>query len=137
MGRSAGAWFVAGALGFTCSFAVPAVFGVSVPTLFISSMLSGFGAALAFEGMMKVWVQEFFPVLLLATAQGTIIAFARILAAIVAIWAPSLLMLNASGFFAFLTGVVAVAMLIGLRLSFLSGRTMAEQMNTLVAPVRL
>ncbi|WP_316859469.1 MFS transporter [uncultured Cohaesibacter sp.] len=118
-------WFVAGAVSFILSFAVPAVFGVTVPTLFVSSALSGFGAALAFEGMMKVWAQEFFPVLLLSTAQGSLIAFARILAAIMAIWAPSLLMLNASGFFAFLTGVMVVAMIIGLRLSFVSRNSVA------------
>ncbi|WP_176082812.1 MFS transporter [Martelella sp. HB161492] len=111
-------WFLAGALGFIMSFAVPAIFGVTVETLFISSILSGFGAALAFEGMMKVWTQEFFPVLLLATAQGSLIAFARVLAAIMAIFAPSLLMLNASGFFGFLTVVITIAMLFGLWLSY-------------------
>ena len=115
-------WFVAGAISFTLSFAVPAAFGVTVEMLFVSSVLSGFGAALAFEGMMKVWAQEFFPTLLLGTAQGSLIAFARVLAAIMAIWAPTLLMLDARGFFAFLTVVMATAMLIGLSLSFVSRR---------------
>ncbi|HZU65399.1 MAG TPA: MFS transporter [Novosphingobium sp.] len=122
-GRNRLGWFVSGGLAFIASFAVPAVLGVTVPSLFVSSLLSGFGGALAFEGIMKVWAQEFFPASLLGTAQGSVIAFGRILAALMAIWAPTLLMLNARGFFAFLTGVMALAMAIGLCLALHSERS--------------
>ena len=100
-------YFKVGAVCWVVSHLVYAVFGVSLPTAIISGLIGFVGLTFAFESIMKVWTQEQFPVLLRSTAQGTIIAVARLLAAVLATVTPLLLQLNVNLFFLFLSLVIA------------------------------
>lgn len=100
-------YFKVGAVCWVVSHLVYAVFGVSFPTAVISGLIGFVGLTFAFESIMKVWTQEQFPVLLRSTAQGTIIAVARLLAAVLATVTPLLLQLNVNLFFLFLSLVIA------------------------------
>ncbi|MEU6665672.1 hypothetical protein [Streptomyces sp. NPDC046727] len=72
------------------AYLIPPLFGFSLATLALSAAVNAIGRAFAFEGIMKTWAQESFPTLLRATAQGTVIAIARYLAAAFALThAPS------------------------------------------------
>lgn len=117
-GRHREAWYTVGAVGMLLSLGIPAVFGVTFASLVVAGFFGAIGTALAFEGIFKVWSQELFPTLLRATAQGTIIAIARVIAAIAAIWTPLLLGLDPRAFFGVLFVIVAVAMVAG----FVTGR---------------
>lgn len=57
---------------------------------------------------MKVWTQESFPTLLHTTAQGSIIAVARVVAAVAATITPTLLFANPRAFYAGLFVAVAI-----------------------------
>ncbi|WP_433519571.1 MFS transporter [Nonomuraea sp. CA-143628] len=81
-------YFLIGGIAMVAQYALPALFGFSLPLLFVGAFLAGFGGAFAFEGIMKVWTQESFPTLLRTTAQGSILFFARILAAALASVTP-------------------------------------------------
>ena len=70
---------------------VPAAFGFNLTTIVVQTALGLFGFAFAFEGIMKVWTQEAFPTLLRASAQGAVIAVARVAAAALALVTPALL----------------------------------------------
>lgn len=83
-------FFYVGLVAYILSTVVPALIGVTVPTLIIWQLLSQFGGAFAFEAIMKVWTQESFPTLLRSTAQGTIICIARVVAAALALVTPAL-----------------------------------------------
>jgi inositol transporter-like SP family MFS transporter len=84
-------FFGFGVISLTAAFAVPALLGFSLATVLVAQLLFGFGSAFAFEGIMKVWTQESFPTLLRSSAQGAIIAAARVVAAALALWTPMLL----------------------------------------------
>ncbi|MFC9430233.1 MFS transporter [Streptomyces sp. NPDC056987] len=112
-GRNRMRWYTLGAVCFVLSCAVPATFGVHVWTLALGSLVGAAGSALAFEGIFKVWSQETFPTLLRATAQGAIIAFARVVAAAVALWTPMLLDAGPRVMFGALAVVVAGATAVG------------------------
>ncbi|MEW1835984.1 MFS transporter [Microbacterium sp. NPDC079995] len=90
-GRFRMAYFVAGGILMSIAYLIPAVFGFSLITILVQTTLTIIGAAFAFEGIMKVWAQEAFPTLLRASAQGAIIAVARVAAAILALFTPALL----------------------------------------------
>lgn len=83
--------FATGAVMLIVSYALPAAVGFSLPAFVTMGILGGAGGMLAFEGIMKVWTQESFPTMLRSTAQGGIIAVARVLAAIAAVLTPALL----------------------------------------------
>ena len=102
--------FYVGAGAYVLSTIIPTVLGVSVTTLLIWQLLSAIGGALAFEAMLKVWAQESFPTLLRSTAQGTIIAVARVCAALLALVTPRLAAAGPSGLFAVLTVLIAIGM---------------------------
>jgi MFS transporter, SP family, inositol transporter len=102
--------FYVGAVAYIASLVVPALLGVSVPTLLAWQVLGIIGGAFAFEAIMKVWTQESFPTLLRATAQGTIIAVARVLAAALALVTPLLIANGPQVLF----GVLTVVMIIGM-----------------------
>jgi inositol transporter-like SP family MFS transporter len=80
-----------------------AIFGVSLPTYLASIMIGAVGTAFAFEGIMKVWTQESFPTLVRTTAQGAIIAAARVSAALLAAVTPLLLRLGTTPLYILLT----------------------------------
>ncbi|MFE2185730.1 hypothetical protein [Streptomyces sp. NPDC059455] len=112
-GRNRMRWYALGAISFVLSTAAPAALGVHVWTLALASFTGAVGSALAFEGIFKVWSQEVFPTLLRATARGTVIAFARVVAAAVALWTPTLLSAGPRVMFAALAAIVAIATGIG------------------------
>lgn len=105
-------YFVAGALCLGAAYFVPAVFGFSVVTMIGYMLLSGFGGAFAFEGMMKVWTQESFPTMLRSTAQGTILAVARFAAAVLATVTPMLINGGPQLLFGGLGTAVAIGLLV-------------------------
>jgi inositol transporter-like SP family MFS transporter len=81
-------YFQIGAVAMLLHYFVPVIFGFSITTMIMATLLSGFAFAFAFEGIMKVWTQESFPTLLRTTAQGTVIMAARVLAAALATFTP-------------------------------------------------
>lgn len=102
--------FYVGAACYILSTLIPAVIGVSVPTLLMWQILGSIGGAFAFEAILKVWTQESFPTLLRSTAQGTIIFVARVLAALLALVTPRLAAAGPQGLFAVLTVLIVIGM---------------------------
>ncbi|MDT0309791.1 MFS transporter [Streptomyces sp. DSM 44917] len=102
--------FYAGAACYVLSHLTPTVFGVSAATLAVWQLLLAIANSIAFEAVFKVWAQESFPTLLRATAQGTIIAVARLLAAVLALVTPRLAAAGPQGLFAMLTALVVIGM---------------------------
>src|SRR5699024_5535275 len=74
-------YFVFGGACLMVGYALPLFAGFSLPVWFIMQMLGAVGGAFAFEAFMKIWTQESFPTLLRSSAQGAIIAIARVIAA--------------------------------------------------------
>ncbi|MFF2842492.1 MFS transporter [Paenarthrobacter sp. NPDC057981] len=103
-------YFTVGAVLYVVSLLVPVIFGFSATTYIVSGVLGAVGAGFAFETVMKVWAQESFPTLIRSTAQGTILAVARFVAAILATFTPMLLTSGPSALYLFLAGVTAVGM---------------------------
>ncbi|WP_051733104.1 MFS transporter [Kitasatospora phosalacinea] len=107
------AYFASGGACLTGAYLVPPLFGFSLATLALSAAVNAVGGAFAFEGIMKTWAQESFPTLLRATAQGTVIAAARYLAAAFALVTPALLRLDPSLLYAGLAAVSAAGLAVG------------------------
>ncbi len=89
-------WFAIGTSCHVVAFALPAVAGVSIPTMVALMLLFAFGANFSGSIMYKVWSQELVPTLLRSTAQGLTIAFARLTAALFAFVTPALLTASSS-----------------------------------------
>jgi len=106
-------YFVAGAMLLVAGWAIPAILGFNLATLTGSSLLVGIGADFAFESIMKVWTQESFPTLLRSTAQGTIVAFARVVGAPLAVLTPALIGAGVRTFYLALAITMAVGLAIG------------------------
>jgi inositol transporter-like SP family MFS transporter len=87
--------------------------GFNLTALATCVFLIGIGAAFAFESVMKVWTQESFPTILRATAQGTIVAFARVAAALLAVTSPALIGAGARMLYFVLALAIAVGLAIG------------------------
>jgi inositol transporter-like SP family MFS transporter len=119
-GRRRMPYFVVGIAAFIASQLVYVVFGFNIGTIIAATVLGAFGSAFAFEAIMKLWTQESFPTLLRSTAQGAIIAIARVAAAGLALFTPALLG-NPRLMFLLIALVVAVGGLIGW-LGFRKGR---------------
>ena len=112
-------YFTAGAVLWIVGLLIPVIFGYSFVTSFISGIVVVGGSIFAFEAIMKIWTQEQFPTLLRTTAQGAIIAVARLLAAILAAFTPSIAALGPS----LLYGVLAFFATIGLVTAWVVFRT--------------
>jgi len=107
------AYFVGGAALMVAGYVTPAVLGFSLATLVAANALGWIWGAFAFEGIMKVWSQESFPTMLRSSAQGAIIAFARVVAAVLALVTPALLDAGARTLYIVLASVVGVGLAIG------------------------
>jgi MFS transporter, SP family, inositol transporter len=107
-------WFTIGTVCHAAAFALPAVAGVSIPTLIALQLLFAFGANFSGAIIYKVWSQELVPTLLRSTAQGLTIAFARLVAALFAFVTPALLTANDSLAFGLLFFFAAISAAIGL-----------------------
>lgn len=101
-------WFVFGSVCGVASVLVPIIFGINFGTLVVMLGLFQIYGAFAGEPIMKVWTQESFPTLLRSTAQGTIIAVARVLAAALASVTPLLLGAGPVVVFIVLAAVLAI-----------------------------
>lgn len=82
--------FTIGAAMVLCSYLWLVIFQFTFTNYLISALLGVIGASFAGETIMKVWTQEQFPTGLRATAQGTVIAIARFVAAGMAVVTPAL-----------------------------------------------
>lgn len=106
------AYFIAGGILSILSPLVPTILGFSVPTYIVALVLSLPAGAFAGEAIMKVWAQESFPTLLRTTAQGTIIAFARFVAAGIATLTPLIVTAGASVLYGILTALSAAGVIV-------------------------
>lgn len=113
-------YFQFGAVCFVLMPLVIAVFGFSAKTLVFAFILNAIGASFAFEGMYRVWSQQSFPTLVRTTAQGTIIAIARLFAAAAASVTP--LLLQEIGIRA-LYGILTVTTFIGVAAAWIVFRS--------------
>lgn len=104
-------YFTVGAVLVVLGNLIPVFFTYSVPVYIVSNLVGLAGAAFAGEAIMKIWTQESFPTLLRTSAQGTIIAVARFLAAALASVTPALIALGTNILYGVLTVLVAVGML--------------------------
>jgi inositol transporter-like SP family MFS transporter len=112
-------YFTVGAVLWIIALLIPAVFGFTLITYVASSVLGVAGAVFSFEGIMKVWTQEQFPTLFRTTAQGAIIAVARLFAAILATVTPSIVAVSPN----MLYGLLALFAAIGLGTAWAVFRT--------------
>jgi inositol transporter-like SP family MFS transporter len=107
-------YFKFGAVCFVSAPLVIAIFGLSTPTVIAMLLLKAGGISFAFEGIYRIWAQQAFSTLLRTTAQGTILAFVRALAALSAFVAPSLIAsIGVRGLFATMAVTTAAGVLIG------------------------
>lgn len=74
--------FYMGAALYLLGFLMFPIFGASTITYVATQLLYCIGAAFAFEGILKVWMQECFPTLLRTTANGAIVFSSRFLCAV-------------------------------------------------------
>lgn len=100
--------FYFGMVCFIGSYLIYPIFGFSTMNFVIMMTLNCIGQPFAFEGIMKVWAQESFPTMLRTTAQGTIVAVARFVAAIFGSFTASLISLSPVGAYVGLALLVAV-----------------------------
>lgn len=105
-------YFAVGAVLMVASFALLAIAGFTLVTMAIALVIGSVGNAFAFEGIMKVWSQESFPTLLRSSAQGTILAVARLLAGVLAFVTPAIVEVSPQGLYAGLAVITAVGLLI-------------------------
>lgn len=113
-GPSRRIWFAIGTSCHVVAFAIPAVAGVSIPTLIALQLLFAFGANFSGAIIFKVWSQELVPTLLRSTAQGLTIAFTRIVTALFAFITPALFTANSSLSFGLLFAFAVISAAIGL-----------------------
>lgn len=105
-------FFAIGGVAMVAAVLVPAMWGFSMTTLVINLSLAVIGGSFAFESMLKVWAQESFPTMLRASAQGAIIAIARIVSAALAAITPALLLSHAREFYFVLAAVSVVGLVV-------------------------
>ena len=75
--------FYMGAILYLAGFMMFPLFGASTVTYVLTQLLYCIGAAFAFEGILKVWMQECFPTLLRTTANGAIVFASRFSCAVI------------------------------------------------------
>lgn len=83
--------FYMGAALYLLGFLMFPLFGASAVTYTLTQLLYCVGAAFAFEGILKVWMQECFPTLLRTTANGTIVFASRLMCAVCGYFTASLI----------------------------------------------
>lgn len=103
-------YFKIGAAAILLMCLIPAIFGFSTFTVIVSSLLGGIGLGFAFEAIMKLWTQESFPTLLRTTAQGAIIAVARVAAAGLAAVTPVMLDTRPETLYILLAGISLIGL---------------------------
>lgn len=104
------AYFTVGAVLVLLGNLAPVLVGFSVPSYVGSRVLVMLGAGFAGEAIMKLWTQESFPTLLRASAQGSVIAVARVAAAALAAVTPQIIGAGAEALYALLSAFCAVGL---------------------------
>lgn len=107
-GRRRFTFFTVGAVLTVVGNLVPVFVPYSVPVYLVSNFIALGGAAFAGEAIMKLWAQESFPALLRTTAQGGVIAIARLLAALLAGFTPLLISAGVPVLYGVLSALCAV-----------------------------
>ena len=107
-------WFTVMAVFYTAGYLIPAILGVQLWTLVTTGVIGSIAGAIAGEPMFKIWAQELFPTVYRSTAQGVMIAITRVVAAVVALWTPTLLERSPSLLFVFVAACIAAGALVGL-----------------------
>lgn len=105
-------FFILGALLLTGGYALPMIFNFAPAAWFGCLLLTNMGNGLAFEGIMKVWSQESFPTMLRSTAQGIIVAVARLSCGLLAFVTPVLLDAGPMVLYGMLTSTVGIGLFI-------------------------
>ncbi len=106
-------FFVIGALAMVAGYLILPVLRFTPAALLGSMFLLGVGNGLAFEGIMKVWAQESFPTMLRSTAQGLIVAIARLTCGVLAFVTPVLLDAGPVIFYLLLVTIVSIGLVAG------------------------
>ncbi|WP_433640849.1 MFS transporter [Kluyvera georgiana] len=106
-------FYILGAVLLTGGYALPMVFNFTPASWFCCMLFTNMGSGLAFEGIMKVWSQESFPTMLRSTAQGVIVAVARLSCGLLAFVTPVLLDAGPMVLYATLSSVVGIGLFIG------------------------
>ncbi len=106
-------WFKAMAVFYALGTLVPAVFGVQVWSLMVMGLVGSIAGAVAGEPMFKVWAQELISTTYRSTAQGFMIFFTRIVAALVALGTPAILAASPAVLFIFIAVCIAAGGLLG------------------------
>ncbi|MCD8357439.1 MAG: MFS transporter [Clostridia bacterium] len=86
--------FYFGAILYLAGFLMFPIFGFSQVTFVLTQLLYCMGAAFAFEGILKVWMQECFPTLLRTTANGAIVFSSRLCCAAFGLFTASIVAFN-------------------------------------------
>ena len=86
--------FYLGAALYLAGFLMFPIFGFSLATFILTQLLYCMGAAFAFEGILKVWMQECFPTLLRTTANGAIVFSSRLCCAAFGLFTASIVAFN-------------------------------------------
>lgn len=128
-------FFAVGAVAMVAAVLVPAVAGFSMTTLVINLGLAVIGGSFAFESMLKVWAQESFPTMLRSSAQGSIIAIARLVSAALAVGTPALLLSHGREFY-FVLAVVSVVGLLVVWIYYSRKQTTEFDRETLIEPAQ-
>lgn len=105
-------FFILGAVMLTGGYALPMIFNFAPAAWFCCLLFTNMGNGLAFEGIMKVWSQESFPTMLRSTAQGIIVAVARLSCGLLAFVTPVLLEVGPMALYAMLASTVGIGLLI-------------------------
>ncbi|WP_105566755.1 MFS transporter [Microbacterium halophytorum] len=106
-------YFTVGAFSWVAAQLVYVFFGISLVTAIVAGLIGIVGTAFASEGIMKIWAQEQFPTLLRTTAQGAIIAVARLFAALLATVTPLLVAYSPTILYLVLAVAAGIGCLIG------------------------
>ena len=86
--------FYMGAGLYLAGFLMFPIFGFNMVTFILTQLLYCCGAAFAFEGILKVWMQECFPTLLRTTANGAIVFSSRLCCAAFGLFTASIIAFN-------------------------------------------
>jgi inositol transporter-like SP family MFS transporter len=103
------AWFIFGAICAMLGSLLPTVLGPTTWTLTAMLVLWAIASVFAGEPLMKIWSQESFPTLLRSSAQGFIIAVARVAAGLLGLVTPLILEAGPRVLFATVFGMALIS----------------------------
>lgn len=103
--------FYIGVALYMAGFLVFPILRFSTFTFVLTQLLYCMGAAFAFEGILKVWMQECFPTMLRTTANGTIVFTSRLSCAAFGLFTASIIAYNVTLAFTLLAIFCAIGFL--------------------------